>query len=157
MSSSIGFRCRDSSLLFVVVSGSLEDPLLTVHSEWKLPAGAERAEGLRAMRLMVHSLLDEHLPDSVGFRAPELARPGGSALRQADFHRAEFEGVLQEAAYSHSLRLAPVRWVSSSLKSRLGVPVKEKLERAASMEPMTRVAMPKKYLDAAYVAVAQLA
>lgn len=93
---SIGFRCWKDRFAFVVLEGTQEAPTLVAKELRRSPQNVSRPEFLAWVRRNVYEILTAHLPDAVSFRAHE------PVSRMKDLHRAEVEGVLQEAAYGHS-------------------------------------------------------
>ena len=97
--SCIGFWCWDDHFSFVVLSGTADEPSLQGRGSRRAPKGLPRPEALQWLRREVHEVLNTHSPQRAYYKATE----GNS--RTKDLRRGEFEGVLQEAAASHQLRL----------------------------------------------------
>ena len=112
---SIGFRCWKDRLAFVVLDGSVSNPVLVDHGNGVAPRDVGRPDVLAWLRREVHEVLDANVGISTGFfRAAEKnsrARMDG---------RYEFEGVLQEAAFSHQLNLGLVARIKSQIKRDTG-------------------------------------
>jgi Holliday junction resolvasome RuvABC endonuclease subunit len=95
----IGFKCWGDKISYVVLSGTQESPEVIMADHIKAPKNAIRPEQLNWLRNEIHEILNTYSPDVGYFKAIE----GNS--RNKDLARVEFEGVLQEAGYSHKSKL----------------------------------------------------
>lgn len=93
---SIGFRCWDGSVAFVVLNGTIEAPVIVEFARLRAPRGASRGAALQWLRREVHEILTRHACGGGYFKCTE------PVSRNKDLDRAQFEGVLQEAGLSHA-------------------------------------------------------
>lgn len=106
---SIGFRCWNDRFAFVVLEGTQDQPSVVASEVRRSPKNVDRPEFLAWVRSNVDEILTAYEPDAASFKATE-----GSSQKK-DLRRAEVEGVLQEAAYSHR----PSHVVTGRIKSQI--------------------------------------
>lgn len=110
----LGLRCWADAFGYAVVSGTQSAPNLIVAKHVALPAGAIRAEQLASFRDDIFAILSNYSIAKTYFRATE------TIARTKTLSRAELEGVLQEACYSHDPRIPIEKRIVSQLKKALG-------------------------------------
>lgn len=110
---SIGFRCWNDRISFVVLGGTQEDPKVFTRGHVQAPASYNRSDVLVWLRQEIHEILNKNSVNIGFFKAIE------NNSRNKDTSRAEFEGVLQEAARSHNCKI--------NIQSRLNSQIKRDL------------------------------
>lgn len=96
---SIGFKCWGDRFTYVVLEGTQDAPKILGYAHIKAPAKSQRPEQLSWFRKEVHEVLLKYNVDVGFFKKVE------PISRNKDMNRGEFEGVLQEAAYSFEKKM----------------------------------------------------
>ena len=113
---SIGFRSWKESFAYVVVMGTLQSPTVLKHKVVKAPGKSSRPQQLAWLRKEIHELINRHKPDRALLKIQE------KNTKQKILERAEFDGVIQEACYSHSGKLEVESRLKQQIKSDTGYP-----------------------------------
>lgn len=109
MAAILGVRCWSDSFAYVVLGGSQHAPRVLAATYVPLPVSDLRPAQLASFRKDIHDILSAHGVTQAYFRKTE----GNSKTK--DQGRAELEGVLQEACFSHT----PSVSVDGRLKAQL--------------------------------------
>ncbi|MES2487362.1 MAG: hypothetical protein V4581_15630 [Bacteroidota bacterium] len=109
---SIGFRCWKDKFSYVVLDGDQENPERILSNHITLPKNFSRPEQLAWFRKEIIGLLDNNDFNVVIFKATE---PISQSKEPA---RGELEGLLQEAAFSHSKKIIVESRIKSQLNSK---------------------------------------
>ena len=102
MTTALGVRCWPDKFAYVVLTGSVDKPVLVGSGHVRLPVNESRAAQLGEFRRDVYDILSQYVVSTACFRAQEVIARTKSILR------AELEGVFQETCYSHKPRVAIV-------------------------------------------------
>jgi len=97
-----------------VLDGSQDEPEVVKSGLRKAPVGLDRPAVLQWLRREVQEILTSFEPQCAFFKATE------TNSRNKDMDRAQFEGVLMEAALSHRLQLSVVGRVKSQVRHDTG-------------------------------------
>ena len=109
----IGIRCWSNRHAYVVLSGTLDRPKLIKADYVTLPVNESRGAQLATFRNDMQALLTKYEVSKTVFKTAE----GNS--KSSDMERAEVEGVLQEACFSHTPRVEVKSLVKSQIKKLL--------------------------------------
>jgi hypothetical protein len=109
----VGVRCWSDRYAYVVLSGTSVWPKLVKHGHVQLPVNESRAAQLATFRSDVLALLTKHEVTKAVFKTAE------KISKNSDTARAEVEGVLQEACFSHEPSVEVKSQVKSQIKKAL--------------------------------------
>ena len=135
----LGIRTARSEIDWVVLEGPDRQAAAVVDAgRSRTPASHERPDELSWIRREVLGLLDKHAPDEVAVMATE---PGGKSV---SVHRAEVDGVVQEACASvqRSVRRFVAASVRSSFKVRRRADLDEALESVTALNGVAKSRQP---------------
>ena len=145
---SIGFRCWKDRFSFVVLSGTCDAPVVLGNDHRIAPVGQSRAANLAWMRAEVIDVLLAHSPDTGFYKADEGMK--------RDICRGEFEGVMQEAAFSHQPQLEIVKRIKTQIRRDIAYDGQARyIDRALGPAGLQDLAKPK-YVDATLAALCGL-
>jgi hypothetical protein len=100
----IGVRAQPGepdSILWAVVEGPREQPVLVAHDQAEAPADADEAEALVWFRKRLLHILEKYKPKTLGLRVAE--RTARATNKAGPKRRLRIEGVVMEAAASQGL------------------------------------------------------
>ncbi len=107
----VGFRCwGDFKFAFVILDGDQDNPTVINYGLRSCPPNPSRPEQLHWLRKEVHEILDKAPIETGFFKGIE------NNSRKVDKNRCEFEGVIQEAAFSHKTRITVQKLVRAKCK-----------------------------------------
>lgn len=145
------FECAGEEFVFVVLEGSQTAPCVIVNETRKSPSNSDRPEKLQWLRKEVMAILDKYHPDCAAYKAAQ-SMPGRSAGQE----RCQFEGVMVEAAASHSKGFKLLGLITVQIKKRLGL---SKSKGTSCLDDLLKEKLselPKKHSGAALVALSML-
>lgn len=110
----IGVECSGNELIFVVSTGTQQNPILIDSGRRPAPTGCSRPDELKWLRKEITAILNSHKPDLVVLRGT-LSAPKYPVSQE----RAQFEGVVMEAVSSFLPTTNIERRVTNEIKKSL--------------------------------------